>query len=131
LGHGRSPVEDCYALTLDGTTLWSCFKPGFSIVRTEQGIVQHWRNEIAGADALAVDGDHVLIVGANGEHRSRLALLRLDGDEVREVGMWTFRRPARNAARLLQGCGATLHIVGSGKWRRITVASLLEGRVHH
>jgi hypothetical protein len=130
-GGGSRYVEDCYALTLDGATLWSCFKPGFSIVRIAQGILQYWRSEIDGADALAVDADHVLLVGARGEHRSRLALLRLDGDEAREVGMWKFRRPRRNAARLLQGRGGTLHIVGGGNWRRITVAALLEGRVYN
>jgi hypothetical protein len=130
-GGRRGYVEDCYALTLDSTTLWSCFKPGFSIVRIAQGVVRSWRNEIAGADALAIDGDHVLVVGAHGGHRSQLALLRLDNDKAREVGTWKFRRPDRNAARLLQGRGVTLHVVGSGKWRKITVASLLEGRVYN
>src|SRR3954468_18149238 len=119
------------ALTLDSTTLWSCFEPDFSIVRIAQGVVRSWRNEIAGADARASDGEHVLVVGAIGGHRSQLALLRLDNDKAREVGTWKFRRPDRNAARLLQGRGVTLHVVDSGKWRKITVASLLEGRVYN
>jgi hypothetical protein len=127
----RLPVEDCYTLTLEGATLWSCFNPGFPIVRIAQGVVRYWRHNIDDADALAVDGDHVLLVGAHGEHRSRLALLRLDGDDARQVGMWAFRRPDLNTAQLMQGRGATLHIIGDGKWRRISVASLLEGRVYH
>jgi hypothetical protein len=57
--------------------------------------------------------------------------LRLDGDDARQVGMWAFRRPDLNTAQLMQGRGATLHIIGDGKWRRISVASLLEGRVYH
>jgi hypothetical protein len=129
--NGSLIVDDCYAMTLDGATLWTCFEPDFSIVRIAQGVVRHWWNEISDAGAIGVDGDHVLLAGGYDEHRSRLALLRLDGDDARQVGMWTFHRPDENAARLLQGRGATLHIVGGGNWRRIDVAALREGRVHN
>ena len=129
--NGNPFNDDCYAVTADGTTVWSYFSGDFSIVRIQHGAVRLWRNQIAHADAIAVDGDHVLLAGGHREHRSRLALLHLDGDTARQVGMWTFPQPDRNAARLLQGRGATLHVVGSGKWRRITVASLLEGRIYN
>jgi hypothetical protein len=120
-------IDDCYALALDGATLWCCPYSNFPIIRVDQGVVTHWRNDIAGAKALAVDGDHVLLAGGYKEESSRLALLRLDGGEARQVGEGWFKRPDRGAAALVQGRGATLHIVGEGRWVKVTVASLRAG----
>ncbi len=69
--------DDCYALTVDGATVWSYFGAGYPIIRIERGVVRRWRNEITHASAIAVDGDHVLLAGGHGENRSRLSLLQL------------------------------------------------------
>jgi hypothetical protein len=87
-------------------------------------VVDHWRNEVAGARALAVDGDHVLLAGAYNDKSERIALLRLDGDLAQQIGEWRFRAPERDAARLLQGQGATLHIVGHGRWTKVSLATI-------
>jgi len=121
---GDFSIDDCYALALDGATLWSCFYSNFPIVRVAQGRVTHWRNEIAGAKTLAVDGDHVLLAGGYKEESSRLALLHLADGEARLKGQWRFAPPALDRARLVQGRGGILHVVGSGVWRRIAVATL-------
>lgn len=120
-------VFDCYSLTLDGSTLWSCCYTDFPIVRIAQGGVRHWRNKLSGANALAVDDDHVLLAGGYGEDSSRLALLHLIDGEARLAGRWRFTPPERETAGLMQGHGSTLHIVGGG-WRRIEVASLRDNR---
>jgi hypothetical protein len=122
-------IADCYALALDGNTLWCCPYTGFPIVRVEGGVVDHWRNEVAGAKALAIDGDHVLLAGGYKDKSERIALLRLSGDLAQQIGEWRFRTPARDAAQLLQGRGATLHIVGHGRWTKVSLATLRAARV--
>lgn len=119
-------VDDCYALALDGATLWSCFYSDFPIIRVAQGRVTHWRNELSGARTLAVDGDHVLLVGGYKENSSRLALLHLVDGEASLEGQWRFAPPDRGNAGLVQGRDGILHIIGGGQWRRIAVATLRE-----
>jgi hypothetical protein len=117
-------IADCYALALDGNTLWCCPYTDFPIVRVEDGAVDHWRNEVAGAWALAVDGDYVLLAGGYNDKSERIALLRLGSDRAHQIGEWRFHPPERNAARLLQGQGATLHIVGQGRWTKLSLATI-------
>jgi hypothetical protein len=117
-------ISDCYAMALDGAVPWTCFYTDFPIARIEQGVITHWRNDIAGARTLAVDGDHVLLAGGYKEDSSRLAMLHLVDGEARFRGRWRFTPPDRNEAGLVQGRGGVLHIVGGGQWRRIAVATL-------
>jgi hypothetical protein len=117
-------IADCYALALEGTTLWCCTYTDFPIIRVEDGIVDHWQNEVAGAGALAVDGDYVLLAGGYNDKSDRLALVRLVGDRAQQSGELRFQPPKRDAAHLLQGQGSTLHIVGQGRWTRVSVASI-------
>jgi hypothetical protein len=117
-------ISHCYALTLDGSTLWCCPYTDFPIVRVEPDVVKRWRNKIAGAKALAVEGDHVLLAGGYGDQSQRIALLRLDGDEAYQIEQWQFRWPDQNAASLLQGRGDALHVVEHGNWTRVSLATL-------
>ena len=122
--HGDPFISDCYALTLDGPTLWCCPYTDFPIIRVEHGVMKYWRNKVAGASALAVNGDLVLLAGGYGDQAERIALLRLGDEQADQIGEWRFQRPGRQAARLLQGRGGTLHIVGDGNWTKLSVAAL-------
>ena len=113
-----------YALALDGNTLWCCPYTDFPIVRVKDGVVVHWRNNVAGASALAVDGEYVLLAGGYDDKSERIALLRLDGDRAQQIGEWRFQPWKRNAAHLLQGQGATLHIVGQGRWTKLSLTTI-------
>ncbi len=117
-------IADCDAWTLDGNTLWSCPYRDFPIVRVERGVVRHWRNGIAGAKALAVGADHVLVAGGYSEEAGRVALLRLDDDQAQQLGELHLQPPERGAAGLAQGQGATLHFVGQGRWTKLNVAAV-------
>lgn len=75
-----------------------------------------WRNTVAGASALAIDADHLLLAGGYGEQSARIALLRLGDDHARQIGELKFPHPDRRAASLLQGRGDTPHIVERGCW---------------
>jgi hypothetical protein len=117
-------IADCYALTLNENTLWCCFYTDFPIVRVRSGTVRHWRNGIRGPKALATDGQHVLLAGGYGPQAPRIALLRLDDERALPLGDVLFQPPANGAAGLLQGRGATLHIVGQGRWRRLNLSAV-------
>ena len=116
-------VADCYALTLADDTAWFCSYTDFPIVRVEHGTVRHWRNDVSGAKALAVDGDHVVLAGGYGDEAGRIALLRLGDEDAEQIGT-TSIQVDRTRAHLLVGRGATLHVVGGGTWTRLDVATL-------
>jgi|SRR5579872_216924 len=117
-------VIDCYAMALDGNTLWSCPYTDFPIVRVRDGVVDRWKNDIAGASAIAVDGDHVLLAGGYKENANRIALLHLAGDRARSLGKWRFPGWQQSTAHLMQGQGDTLHIVSPAGWTRLSVAAI-------
>lgn len=74
----KGRIDDCDALTLSGNAAWTCFYSDFPIVRIEDGRVQWWSNSvIAGASALAVDDEHVVLAGGYGEESERIALIHL------------------------------------------------------
>lgn len=119
------PQIYCYALALDGSTLWCCPYSNFPIIRVAGGAIEHWRNSsVAGARAIAADGDYVLLAGGYGDESDRIALLRLDDSLAERVCEWRLPPLARDAARLVQGRGATLHIVEDGRWTQVSVAAV-------
>ncbi len=123
--HPEAPyLADCYAMALSGETLWTCYYTDFSIVRIEAGAVRSWTNEeIAGAKALAVDGDLVLLAGGYDKDAARIALLRLGPQGAQSLGkVWL--EPPTDPSRRMIGHGDTLHIIEDGQWRRITVADV-------
>lgn len=117
---GASFIDDCYALTLNGNELWSCFYSDFPIVCIVDGKETSWRNAVTGAKALAVDGDHILLAGGYALEQSRLSLLKLTGAEATLLG--SYRNPAMNDAALMHGRSDTIHIISSGTWSRVSVA---------
>jgi hypothetical protein len=104
--------------------LWCCAYGDFPIVRVDRGVRTVWLNDLTGASALAVDGDHVLLAAGYPGHRDRLALLRLDDCVAEPVAAWPCELVGRGDAALLQGLGDTLHIVSRGSWTRISVATM-------
>jgi hypothetical protein len=107
-------------LTLDGNTIWSCFYSDFPVVRIDSRKVHHWPNTINGAKAMAIEADHVVLAGGYQNEAGRIALLYLDDACARHLGDLRLE-PLRGVPRLVQGQGATLHIVGDGCWRQLTV----------
>ena len=117
-------IADCYAMALDGNTLWSCPYTDFPIVRVKDSGVDRWGNDVAGAKAIAVDGDYVLLAGGYNDNSDRLVLLRLDVDRAEQVGEWRHQLWTPGAARLVQGQGSTWHIVRQATWTKLSLAAL-------
>lgn len=116
---GGTYIVDCYALSLCGDELWSCFYNDFTILRVKDRTRTRWTNGITGAQALAVDGGFLLLAGGYGADVSRLALLELAQGEARLVG--SIMCPEIENASLLSGRSSEVHVVNNGTWTRITV----------
>ena len=117
-------ICDSYALTLDGDVAWACFYDEFPITRIEGGVIRQWGNAIKGARALAVDGDHVVLAGGYEQCATRLALLRLEGNEAHHLRDLRFPDAVKGEVTLMQGHGSVLHLVHDGGWTRIDVAAV-------
>ena len=119
-------VDDCYALNVAGRDAWACYYSDFPILRVGQhGECRIWTNEVRGAAAIAVAGDHVVLFGGYEDRRSRIALLKLRERGVERIGELKLMGPevARNQA---VGRDDTIHLIAEGQWRRFTVAEIVD-----
>jgi hypothetical protein len=115
------PVDDAYAITLFGSTLWACYQSDFPIARVEDGKVSFWSNTIAGARAIAVEDDIVLLAGGYGRDDGKIAVLKLEGDASRVIG--TLRlEPVSQGPAILTGRGGILHSINESIWTRLSAS---------
>lgn len=95
-----------------------------------------WRNELVGAKAIAIDGNHILLAGGYGSDAARLALIELDqrGSGEAAVPLATWQMPLRLAGperpTLLTGRGDTLHLIDGDKWHRWRVDDAISALAH-
>lgn len=116
----RSP---CYALTPAGSGAWASPYTDFPLVRFVPGkATRWWHNEFAGAKAIAIDGNHMLLAGGYGSDAARLALVELDqrGSGEAAVPLATWQMPLAGSERpmLLTGRGDTLHLIDGDRWHQ-------------
>jgi hypothetical protein len=119
-------IADSYAMTLSGTDLWACFYTDFPIARISGDKATFWSNGIAGAKAIAVKDDMVMLAGGYTKDANRIAIVKLDGKTSRQVGSLRFRQGKPGEAGLAQGRGSTLHLVGNGVWAKLPVYQAAE-----
>jgi hypothetical protein len=119
--HSDYSIADCYALSLTGNVAWLCPYMDFPIIRVENGSTKFWRNEVAGARAIAVEGNHVLLAGGYGHESDRITLLRLE--ENRAVNLGEARLPIADpmVLRREKGMNGVMHVIHAGQWTRIRV----------
>ena len=114
-------IADSYAMTLSGPDLWACFYTDFPIVRISGGKPVFWSNSVAGAKAIAVTDDIVMLGGGYSDDADRITLVKLDGKSSRELGSLRYARGRRGTAGLLQGRGSVMHVVSDGVWSKVSV----------
>jgi hypothetical protein len=114
-------VDDCYALTLAGSIPWACYYSDFPIARIDGQRIRIWSNEVAGAKAIAVSGDLILLAGGYDEDAARIALVQLEGDHSHHIASLRFTPPPLREPGLLQGRDGRLHIVSNGAWTRLSI----------
>jgi hypothetical protein len=120
------PIDDCYALNVDGTTAWTCYYSAFPIVRIHEGILTGWRNDIA-ANALAVDGSQVALRHSYYPDRSRLAVGLLQDGHFQVTGEYRLVLPGQ--ADLPEhtqviGRGPCLHFLTDNDWYQLIISDL-------
>lgn len=120
-------IDDCDALNVTGDA-WACLYTDFPILRIgETGPMRLWKSEIAGANAIAVDGQHVVLAGGYGDDRARLALLRLKAEGSSLLFEAELDLGTANEAEqlLLTARGDQVHVVTALTWFRLSVAEIV------
>jgi hypothetical protein len=115
------------AMTLSGTDLWACFYTDFPIARINGGKPVFWSNSVAGAKAIAVKDDIVMLGGGYSEDANRITLVKLDGESSRELGSFSYGKgsPAQQACFRAGKCHPHRQ-----RWRLVQGASLQGGGGH-
>ncbi|WP_432825733.1 hypothetical protein [Dactylosporangium sp. CA-092794] len=125
---GFGPVDDCYALTIDGEAAWSCYYNSFSIVRLAGDAVTGWHNRhVHGATTLIVDRDVCALVGGYQTAPGRTAVGRLADGQFQPAGERLLSLPdgqplppgTRFASR-----GPDLHLFIDTTWYRLSLDDL-------
>jgi hypothetical protein len=124
---GEEPIDDCYALNVDGETAWACYYSGFPLTEVRGDVVRAWGNGIGGARAIAVHEDRVAFYGGYGDDADRLVVGRIGADavEVEREGRVVLPGGGPVAGAQVFGRGSTLHLFAGREWYRLDLAELV------
>ncbi|MET3712151.1 hypothetical protein ABIC65_002863 [Sphingomonas trueperi] len=114
-------IDDIYAMTLCGDEVWACYYSNFPIVKVSGGKAAFWSNGVAGAKAVAVKNDLVMLGGGYNDRLDRITLVKLEGNSSRELGSLRHSKMTRGKAGLFQGRGSVMHLVSDGVWFKASV----------
>jgi hypothetical protein len=116
---GFDIIVDCYALNVDERSVWTYYYTQFPLVKIDnRRNVCGWRNEIRGANALAVHGKRVLLCGGYEEKHSRCVLQEFGDDRLvnsRELDIRLTNGSNLKRARVI-GRGSKLHAFVGSSW---------------
>lgn len=114
-------IADVYALTLSANDPWTCYYTDFPITRIHDGRPIFWTGCVSGANAIAVNGDMVLLGGGYAKDARNIAVVALEGEDSRQLGRLRYAAGKPGAAGLLQGRGSILHVVSERMWSKLSV----------
>lgn len=136
----ESTIADCYALTASVADAWICPYVDFPILqlRPEQPH-KWWKNQHAGAKALAVHANHALLAGGYGSKANSLILVRLEGSGNGETApiVSRLKLPLRRLSNeegshlvwehpvLLVGRRGAIHLIAGDVWSSWNVADVV------
>jgi hypothetical protein len=115
---GHDMICDCYALNVDGETVWAYYYTDFPLARIQAGRVRAWSTQVRGARAVAVAGDRVLLAGGYRELAGRVLVGRFGEDAIEDFVPALIEVPGGRPWTSMRavGRGATLHLYGEGVW---------------
>ena len=122
-------IVDCYALSVSGDTAFACVYTDFSLVACSAGGgTRWWSNDLDAIRALAVHYPYALALGGYPKDLGRITLLELGDRRAQPLAQWRldFVDAAPEKVQLMQGCGATLHLVFNGEWYDWRVSNFLD-----
>lgn len=113
---------DCYALNVSDGVVWAWMYGAAQVQRLTIGDdPQTWIADAAGATAIAVQDDYLLVAGGYGPAFETIRLLKLAADGVAAtVATWNADLPARNSGLLCEiaGRGDRIHVITALEWRQ-------------
>ena len=121
------PIDDCYALNVDGDCAWACYYSDFPVVLIRGDRVTGWHNDVQGAKALAVAESRVALFGGYGPDYDRLAVTALDGDRARPAGEYRIVLPDGEelpAGAQVVGREDRLHVLIGTSWYQLAVGDI-------
>ncbi|RAY11420.1 hypothetical protein DPM19_30835 [Actinomadura craniellae] len=118
-------IADCYALNVAGEAAWTCYYTGFPVVRSHDGVLTGWRNDISGIQALAVgDSARIALYGGYGANRDRLAAGDLGDGRLHTTAEYRIVLPDGQplpARTQVIGRGPDLHFIADHDWYRLAL----------
>lgn len=119
------PVLDCYALNVTDRAVWTCYHPGFPLVRIRDGRAIAWRNPVKGVRAIAVAGQRVGLFGGY-DAPDRVLLGHLHDDEFHPAGEHRLTLPGGPlpSDAVVIGRGHELHVITGNAWYRLDIAAM-------
>lgn len=113
-------IADCYALNVTDTETWTCYYNAFPVVRIRDGRAEAWPAGVP-AQALAVHGDRVALVGGYDTDHNRVVFLERSAGKAATTGTGRVRLPDGSPAPAqtrFTGHGAELHALCGTDWYR-------------
>ncbi len=120
---GAGEIADCYALNVTDTETWACYYTDFPVVRVRGDRTDAWQAGVA-AQALAVHGGRVALVGGYRDDHNRVVFLELSSGETTAVGrvLLPDGSPAPPQARYT-GHGPELHVLCGADWYKADLSA--------
>ncbi|CAN5124056.1 hypothetical protein BH11CYA1_BH11CYA1_16340 [soil metagenome] len=113
-------IDDCYAMSIVGDEVVACYYSDFPIIRiSKDKQITAWHNQVAGANAIAVCGDKVLLYGGY-EEPSRCILQTLGKDGIAsDLTQIALSMPDKFSGETVSCHDSDLHVVVDSRWYRL------------
>jgi len=126
---GVGSIADCYAFNVCIDAVWTCYYTDFPLVRIDSHKrICMWKNDVDGANAVAIHGDRILFWGGYGDQRSRCILQKIKGCELvlsSELTITSRSKLCIDGASII-GRGSLLHAFSDRTWFTFDLAEVSE-----
>lgn len=125
--YGLGPIDDYYALNVDGETAWAYYYSDFPLVHiTSDGQIRGWQSGVSGARAIVTDGRRILLFGGYSPNPFRCLLGRLGATEIVDLREVTLLLPDGQPIDSgdVAGRGQTLHVFVEAGWYQLDLRDI-------
>jgi len=119
---GFGHIFDCYALNVVQDVAWACYYADFPLVRVgPDKTPRAWSNDVAGASALALRDDQVLLFGGYEDLAKRCVLQSIDSNgKLTPLASFEAILPEDADPSAVIGRGSKLCVVANAIWYELS-----------